>query len=62
MFTASLSLSLSQIVSTSLDSLTYIESITDAANDIGQTEKNKLLKVKTITTTNSSQLLHPFVL
>ena len=44
-----------------LDNLAYIESITDATND-EQTENNGLLKVKTITTTNSYQLLHLFVL
>ena len=38
MFTASLSLSLSRIAS---DSLAYIESITDAANDREKTANNK---------------------
>ena len=56
-------LSLSWIASTLLDSLAYIENITDAINDIEQTEieqtETNVFKVQTITST-SSQLLHPW--
>ena len=56
MFTASLSDS-----EHILDSLAYIESITDATNDIEQTEEN-VSKVQTITSKCWSQLLHPYVI
>ena len=41
-------LSLTRIASTLLDSLAYIESKTDATNDIEQTENNSVLEVQTI--------------